>query len=35
MRHADIQTTMNTYTQAVTPAKREAASEVVDVLLRT
>lgn len=35
LRHADIQTTMNIYTQAVTPAKREAASRVVDVLLRT
>ena len=35
LRHADIQTTMNIYTQAVTSAKREAASKVVDVLWRT
>jgi len=34
LRHADIQTTMNIYTQAVTPAKREAASKVVDILWR-
>jgi integrase len=34
LRHADIQTTMNIYTQAVTPAKREAASKLVDVLWR-
>ncbi len=34
LRHANIQTTMNIYTQAVTPAKREAASKVVDVLWR-
>ncbi|MGH9447052.1 MAG: tyrosine-type recombinase/integrase [Terriglobia bacterium] len=34
LRHADIQTTMNIYTQAVTPAKREAASKVVDLLWR-
>jgi integrase len=34
LRHADIQTTMNIYTQAVTSAKREAASKVVDVLWR-
>jgi len=32
LRHANIQTTMDVYTQAVTPAKREAASKVVDVL---
>lgn len=34
LRHADIQTTMNLYTQAPTPAKREAASKVVDSLWR-
>ncbi len=34
LRHADIETTMNIYTQAVTPTKREAASKVVDVLWR-
>ena len=28
LRHADIQTTLNIYTQAVTSAKREAASKV-------
>ncbi len=33
MRHANISTTMNTYTKAVTSAKREARSRVVDVLL--
>jgi integrase len=31
--HADIQTTMNTYTQAVSAAKREAVHEVAKVLL--
>ena len=34
LRHADIQTTMNIYPQAVTPAKREAASKVADILWR-
>jgi len=33
MRHANISTTMNGYTKALTPAKREAQSRVVDVLL--
>ena len=33
MRHANISTTMNIYTTALTPAKREAQSRVVDVLL--
>ena len=33
MRHANIITTMNIYTKALTPAKREAQSRVVDVLL--
>jgi integrase len=33
MRHANISTTMNIYTRALTPAKREAQSRVVDVLL--
>lgn len=33
MRHANFQTTMNVYTRAVTAAKREAQSRVVDVLM--
>jgi len=33
MRHANIAITMNVYTKALTPAKREAQSRVVDVLL--
>jgi integrase len=33
MRHANISTTMNIYTKALSPAKREAQSRVVDVLL--
>jgi hypothetical protein len=33
MRHANISTTMNVCTKALTPAKREAQSRVVDVLL--
>jgi integrase len=33
MRHANISTTMNIDTRALTPAKREAQSRVVDVLL--
>ena len=33
MRHANISTTMNIYTKALTPAKREAQSRVVDVLM--
>jgi len=33
MRHANIVTTMNIYTRALTPAKRQAQSRVVDVLL--
>ena len=33
MRHANISTTMNVYTKALTPAKREAQSRLVDVLL--
>lgn len=32
MRHANINTTMNIYTRALTPAKRQAQSKVVDVL---
>ncbi len=32
LRHANIQTTLNLYTQAVSEAKREAASKVVGVL---
>jgi hypothetical protein len=32
MRHANIFTTMNVYTKALTPAKREAQSRAVDVL---
>src|ERR1035437_8065312 len=31
LRHADIQTTMNIYTQAITSAKQEAASKLVEV----
>ena len=33
LRHADIQTTMNIYTQAVSEAKREANSKVVRMVL--
>jgi integrase len=33
MRHANISTTMNIYTKALTPAKREAQSRVVDALI--
>ena len=33
MRHANISTTMNIYTKALTPAKREAQRRVVDVLM--
>ena len=32
LRHADIQTTMNVYTQAIPAEKREAASKVASVL---
>jgi integrase len=32
LRHADIQTTLNVYTQAVSADKREAASKVVNAL---
>ena len=32
LRHADIRTTMNIYTHAVSPAKRAAAARVVDAL---
>jgi len=35
LRHADIQTTLNVYTQAISAEKREAASKVADVLWRT
>ena len=34
LRHADIETTLNIYTQAMTPDKREAASRVVSALWR-
>jgi integrase len=34
LRHADIQTTLNVYTQAMSTDKRTAASRVVDVLWR-
>ena len=34
LRHADIQTTMNLYTQAVSPAKREAVHQVARMLLK-
>jgi integrase len=33
MRHANFQTTMNVYTRAITTAKRDAQSRVVDVLM--
>jgi integrase len=33
LRHADIQTTMNIYTQAVSAAKREAVHRVAELLL--
>jgi integrase len=33
LRHADIQTTLNIYTQAVSDAKREANSKVVRMVL--
>jgi integrase len=32
LRHANITTTMNIYTRALTPAKRKAQSKAVDVL---
>ena len=32
MRHANITTTMNIYTRALTPAKGKAQSKAVDVL---
>lgn len=34
LRHSDIQTTLNIYTQAVSSEKREAAAKVVDTLWR-
>ena len=34
LRHADIQTTLNIYMQAISAETREAASKVVDVLWR-
>jgi len=34
LRHANIQTTMNLYTQAVSPAKREAVHQVARMLLK-
>ena len=33
LRHADIRTTLNIYTQAVTAQKREANSKVVSMLV--
>jgi integrase len=33
LRHANISTTMNMYTQAASPAKREAVHQVARVLL--
>ena len=33
MRHANFQTTMNVYTRAITTAKRDAQTRVVDVLM--
>ncbi len=32
MRHANVTTTMNVYTQAITSKKRQAQSRIVDVL---
>lgn len=34
LRHADTQTTMNIYTQAVSTAKREAVHRAAEVLLK-
>jgi integrase len=34
LRHADIATTMNVYTQAVSDAKRDANSKVVRMVIR-
>jgi integrase len=34
LRHADLTTTLNLYTQAISPEKRETTSKVVDVLWR-
>ena len=34
LRHADIQTTMNIYTQAVSEAKRAANSKVVQMVMK-
>jgi integrase len=34
LRHANVQTTLNVYTQAVTTEKRKAASKIADVLWR-
>jgi site-specific recombinase XerD len=34
LRHADISTTLNIYTQAVSKQKRKAASKVVKTLLK-
>jgi len=33
MRHANVTTTMNVYTQAITAKKRQAQSRVIDVLM--
>ncbi len=33
LRHADIQTTMNIYTQAVSEARRDANSKVVSIVM--
>ena len=35
LRHANVQTTLNLYTQAVSAEKREAASRVVHTLYQT
>jgi integrase len=34
MRHASIQTTMNVYGQAMTSSKRQANSNVVEMVLK-
>ncbi len=33
LRHSDIQTTMNIYTQAISAAKRKAVHRVAELLL--
>ncbi len=35
MRHVNFKTTMNVYTSAITTAKRDAQSRVVDMLMKS